>query len=71
MLQQHFSVEDSRGAPIKQLELRSYVSLVPLMHSDTQDGKARTQWTVWEDGFLEWVSVQNDILSTGSFSSSI
>ena len=59
MLQQHFNVEDSRGAPIKQLELRSYVSLVPLMHGHAQDGKARTQWTVWEDGFLEWVRKQH------------
>lgn len=68
MLQQHFNVDDSRGAPIKQLELRSYVSLAPLMHGHAQDGKARTQWTVWEDGFLEWVSVQNDISSLGSSS---
>ena len=60
VLQQHFDVEDSRGAPIKQLELRSYVSLAPLMHGHAQDGKAKTQWTVWEDGFLEWVSMKND-----------
>lgn len=63
MLQQHFNVEDSRGAPLKQLELRSYVSLVPLMHGHADDGKARTQWTVWEDGFLEWVSMQNNVPS--------
>ena len=64
MLQQQFNVEDSRGAPLKQLELRSYVSLVPLMHGHADDGKARTQWMVWEDGFLEWVSMQNDVPST-------
>ena len=58
MLQQHFNVEDSRGAPIKQLELRSYVSLVPLVQGHAEYGRARTQWTVWEDGFLEWVSMR-------------
>jgi len=68
LFRQHFNVEDSRGAPIKQLELRSYVSLAPLMHGHAQDGKAKTQWTVWEDGFLEWVSMQNDyIWSTNGF----
>lgn len=67
MLQQHFVVEDSRGAPIKQLELRSSMSLVPLMHGHAQDGKARTQWTAWEDGFLEWVSTQNDVSGVISF----
>ena len=63
-LQQHFNVEDSRGSPFKQLELRSYVSLAPLMHGHAQDGKARTQWTAWEDGVLEWVSMRSDVPST-------
>jgi hypothetical protein len=61
MLQQYFIVEDSRGAPIKQLELRSYVSLAPLIHGRAQNGEARTQWMAWEDGFLEWVSTQRNI----------
>jgi hypothetical protein len=61
MFQQDFNVEDSRGEPIKQLEFRSYVSLAPLLHGHAQNGKARSQWAVWEDGFLEWVSMQNDI----------
>jgi hypothetical protein len=63
LLQQHFCTDDSRGPPVKQLELHSYVSLVPLMHRHAQDGKVRTQWTVWEDGFLEWVSLQKSIPS--------
>ena len=71
MLQQHFNVEDSRGTPIKQLELRSYISPASLGPGHLLNRELGTQWTVWEDGFLEWVRMQNDILSTNGFSSSL
>ena len=58
ILQQHFDIEDSRGEPMKQLELRSYVCFVPLVHGNALYGKFRTEWTAWEDGFLEWVSTK-------------